>query len=198
MGSSLTQDYLADVLSRFLAYKQLAERAFAQIPDEEFFAALDEDGNSIAVLVKHISGNSMSRWRDFLTTDGEKPDRNRDREFEIEKGTSRQELMLSWERGWQTLFDALEPLTATDFDRKILIRGEEHSIFQAINRQMMHYAYHIGQIVFLAKHYRSSEWQSLSVPRNKSAEFNRYLESKLKETGSLDHSMEEAAKFGRG
>jgi hypothetical protein len=198
MGSSLTEDYLADVLSRFLAYKQLAERAFAQISDEEFFAALDEDGNSIAVLVKHISGNSTSRWSDFLTSDGEKRDRNRDREFEIDKGTTREELMLSWERGWQTLFHALEPLTASDFDRKILIRGEEHSIFQAINRQMMHYAYHIGQIVFLAKHYRSSEWQSLSVPRNKSAEFNRYLESKLKETGSLDHSMEEAAKFGRG
>lgn len=197
MESSLTQDYLADVLSRFHAYKQLAERAFAQSSDEEFFAALDGEGNSIAVLVKHISGNSMSRWSDFLTSDGEKPDRNRDREFEIETGTTREELMLFWERGWQTLFDALEPLTASDFDRKVLIRGEEHSIFQAINRQMMHYAYHIGQIVFLAKHYRSSEWQSLSVPRNKSAEFNRYLESKLK-TGSLDHSMEEAAKFGKG
>lgn len=198
MGSSLTQNYLADVVSRFHAYKQLAEGAFAQISDQEFFAALDEEGNSIAVLVKHISGNSMSRWSDFLTSDGEKPDRNRDREFEIDKGATREELMLFWERGWQTLFDALEPLTSSDFDRKVLIRGEEHSIFQAINRQMMHYAYHIGQIVFLAKHYRSSEWQSLSVPRNKSAEFNRYLESKLKETGSLDHSMEEAAKFGRG
>jgi hypothetical protein len=195
MGKTIQEDYLTDVISRFHAYKELAEGAFAQVSDEEFFARLDNESNSIAVLVKHISGNSMSRWKDFLTSDGEKPERNRDQEFEMEAGATRDELLSFWESGWQTLFNAIEPLNEADLDRRVLIRGEEHPVVAAINRQMMHYAYHIGQIVFLAKHFRAMEWQSLSIPRNKSAEFNRYLGSKLQQTGSLDHSMEEAAKF---
>ena len=197
MRGFTSQAYLADVLVRFRAYKELAEKALGQLSDEELFAVLDEESNSIAILVKHISGNSISRWTDFLTTDGEKPGRDRDVEFVMAEGTTRLELMQYWEYGWETLFSALEPLTEEDFERKVFIRGEEHSVVQAINRQLTHYAYHIGQIVFLAKHFRGTAWQSLSVPRNKSAEFNQYLKGKLQESGSVEHSMDEAAKFGR-
>lgn len=118
----------------------------------------------------------LSRWTDFLTSDGEKPDRNRDLEFVIESQTTKAELLAYWEKGWTCLFNALEPLQPDDFDKKVLIRGEEHTLVQAINRQLTHYSYHIGQIVFLAKHFRSSDWNTLSIPRNRSAGFNEYLE----------------------
>src|SRR5579863_9352854 len=167
-----TTSYLEDSLSLFRYYKALAERAMAQITDDQLLAVLDSEANSIAVIVKHMSGNMRSRWPDFLTTDGEKPGRDRDAEFEDPPST-REALLAAWEEGWQCLFTALEPLAEEDLQRTVTIRGEPHSVMQTINRQLGHYAYHCGQIVLLAKHFRSSEWKSLSVPRGKSAEFNR-------------------------
>ena len=175
--NDFVKNYLADAIASFRNYKKLAERAIEQVSDEEFFAQIDAESNSIAVIVKHIAGNLHSRWRDFLTTDGEKPTRNRDTEFEMIADT-RDSLMKFWETGWQTLFDNIEPLTADDFSKTITIRGEPHTIVEAINRQLTHYSYHIGQIVFLAKHFRSADWKALSVPKNKSAEFNKFLEQK--------------------
>ncbi len=172
--SNLHHDYLSDAVQSFRNYKKLADRAIEQVSDDEFFADIDSESNSIAVIVKHIAGNLHSRWRDFLTSDGEKPDRNRDTEFEITADT-RESLMGAWESGWQTLFDAIEPLTEEDFARTIKIRGEPHTIVEAVNRQLTHYSYHIGQIVFLAKHLRSSDWETLSVPRNRSGEYNQHL-----------------------
>lgn len=168
------ENYKTDALRSFHNYKKMAERAIEQVNDEEFFRSLDAEANSIAVIVKHIAGNLRSRWTDFLTTDGEKPDRHRDTEFEM-IGDTRESLMQFWETGWQTLFDNVEPLTQDDFSRTIAIRGEPHSVVEAINRQLTHYSYHVGQIVFLAKHFKSSDWKTLSVPRNQSAEFNKFL-----------------------
>ena len=144
----------------------------AQVADEQLFASLDAEANSIAIIVKHLAGNMRSRFTDFLTSDGEKPDRNRDSEFE-EAASTRDELMRQWENGWAIVFGALEPLTDEDMDRTVTIRGEAHSVMQAIHRQVAHYAYHVGQIVLLAKHAAGPRWESLSVPRGKSEEFNR-------------------------
>ena len=180
MPVDFIQTYHSDTLSSFRKYKKLAERAIVQVSDEEFFATIDDEANSIAVIVKHIAGNLRSRWTDFLTSDGEKPDRNRDTEFEI-LDDSRESLMKFWEDGWRTLFAAIEPLTDGDFARTITIRGEPHTVVEAINRQLTHYAYHVGQIVFLAKHFRSVEWKTLSVAKNKSAEFNRRIAEKARE-----------------
>ena len=177
-AEAIVQNYLDDALSSFRAYKKLTDKAIAQLKDEEFFVTLDEEGNSVAVVMKHMVGNMLSRWTDFLTSDGEKPDRNRDMEFLIEPHTSKDDVLAYWERGWKSVFDALESLRPEDFEKKITIRGEEHTIVQAINRQLTHYAYHIGQIVFLAKHFRSAEWKSLSIPRNRSSDFNAYLANK--------------------
>ena len=174
---NVIENYHADAVNSFRMYKKLAEKAIAQVSDEEFFRAIDDEANSIAVIVKHIAGNLVSRWTDFLTSDGEKPDRNRDAEFEL-IGDSRSSLMEFWERGWRTLFDSVEPLTADDFSRTVTIRGEPHAIAEALNRQMTHYSYHVGQIALLAKHFRSSEWQTLSVPKNRSAEYNKILAEK--------------------
>jgi hypothetical protein len=195
MDNSLVEHYLKDSLSTFREYKKLAERAFAQISDEEFFSSIDEEANSVAVIIKHISGNMLSRWTDFLTTDGEKPDRQRDLEFVITPDMGKDDLLKQWERGWSCLFTALEPLTPEDFSRKVLIRGEEHTVIQAINRQLTHYAYHIGQIVFLAKHFRSQEWKSLSIPRNRSAEFNAYLSEKATEGAERQSRFDAPQKF---
>ena len=192
MEPAIIKNYLSDSISTFRAYKGLADKALAQVNDEELFTTLDEEGNSLAVIMKHIAGNMISRWTDFLTTDGEKPDRNRDMEFVIEPGITRDQLMAYWERGWREVFAAVEPLSPDDFKKKITIRGVEHTIVEAINRQMTHYAYHIGQIVFLAKHFRSTEWQSLSIPRNRSQEFNQYLEDKR---GMEWQRMDAAARF---
>ena len=175
---SLGQHYLDDALKWFRYYKQLGERAIAQISDEDFFRTIDEESNSIAVNIKHIAGNMLSRWTDFLTTDGEKPERNRDLEFVMLPETTKEEMLTYWERGWQVTFEAIEPLTAEDLMRTVTIRGQDHTVVQAINRQMAHYAYHVGQIVYLAKHFKSSEWRSLSVPRNKSAEFNAKMQGR--------------------
>jgi hypothetical protein len=175
---SIGQHYLDDAMRRFREYKQLAERALAQISDEEFFRTLDEDSNSIAINMKHLAGNMISRWTDFLTTDGEKPERRRDLEFVMLPETSKEDMLAYWERGWQCVFDAVEPLKPEDLMRTIRVRGQDHTVVQAINRQLAHYAYHVGQIVFLAKHFKSSEWQSLSVPKNRSAEFNAQLQNR--------------------
>ncbi len=172
--NEIITNYHADAIKSFRNYKKLAERAIEQVSDEEFFAAIDAEANSIAVLVKHIAGNARSRWRDFLTTDGEKADRDRDTEFEL-IGDKRESLMQYWETGWQTLFDAIEPLTPDDFTLTVKIRGEPHTVIEAINRQLTHYAYHVGQIVLLAKHFRSAEWTSLSIPKNRSGQFNDFL-----------------------
>ena len=173
----IVENYHRDAINSFHNAKKLAERAIEQISDDEFFATIDEEANSIALIVKHIAGNLRSRWTDFLTTDGEKPDRDRDTEFEVIQDT-RESLMQFWEDGWQTLFAAIEPLTEEDFAKTVTIRGEPHSIVEAINRQLTHYSYHIGQIVLLAKHFRSKEWKTLSVPKNRSAEFNQFVGSK--------------------
>ncbi len=178
MNESLAKHYLEDSIASLRAYKKLADRALDQLNEDEFFITLDEEANSIAVIMKHLAGNMFSRWTDFLTTDGEKPDRNRDLEFVIEPKTSKDDVLAYWEKGWQRVFEALEPLRAEDLGKRVLIRGEEHTVIQAINRQLMHYANHIGQIVFLAKHFRSAEWKSLSIPRNRSKEFNAYLAEK--------------------
>ena len=178
MNEPLAQHYLADALKTFRDYKKLAEGAFAQISDEDFFKTLDEESNSIAVNMKHMAGNMISRWTDFLTTDGEKPERDRDIEFVMLPGTTKEDMLTYWERGWKCAFAAVEPLQPDDLMRTITIRGQQHTVIQAIDRQLAHYAYHVGQIVFLAKHFKSSEWKSLSVPRNKSAEFNARIQNR--------------------
>jgi hypothetical protein len=172
MAHEFSTSYLQDSLSLFHYYKKLAEGAIEQVTDDQLFVRLDDEMNSIGLIMKHMAGNMRSRWTDFLTTDGEKPDRNRDTEF-VDPPNTRPALMQVWNEGWERVFNALEPLTDADLERKVMIRGEPHSIMQGINRQIAHYAYHCGQIVFLAKHFRASEWRSLTVPRNKSAEFNR-------------------------
>ena len=181
MNDLLAKHYLEDALSNFRAYKKLAERALEQASDEEFFVSLDEEGNSLAVIVKHMVGNMLSRWTDFLTTDGEKPDRNRDLEFVVTPDATRDELMAEWKKGWGCLFNTVESLQPEDLMKTVLIRGEAHTVVNAINRQMTHYGYHIGQIVFLAKHFKSTGWKSLSIPRNRSAAFNSYLTEKVAE-----------------
>jgi len=176
MALEFTTSYVKDSLAIFRYYKKLAERAMEQVSDEQLFATLDEEANSIAIVVKHMAGNMRSRWTDFLTTDGEKPDRNRDTEF-FQPPATRRALLELWEDGWSHLFHTLESLTDADLSRIVTIRGEAHSVMQAINRQVAHYAYHVGQILLLAKHFAHDRWQSLSVPRNRSAEFNRRVQT---------------------
>ena len=172
MVLKFTVSYLEDSLAVLRYYKTLGERAMDQVADEHLFAMLDDEANSIAIIVKHMTGNMRSRWTDFLTTDGEKPDRNRDSEF-VDPPSTREALLKDWEAGWARVFSAIEPLTDEDLARTVTIRGEAHSVMQAINRQLAHYPHHVGQIVLLAKHFARDHWQSLSVPRNKSADFNR-------------------------
>jgi hypothetical protein len=176
MAHQFTTSYLKDSIDLFRYYQRLGENAIAQCPDAGLFTALDAESKSIAIIVKHLAGNMRSRWTDFLTTDGEKPDRHRDTEFE-EPPKTRAELMELWERGWKHVFDALEPLTEADLTCTVTIRTEPHSVMQAINRQVAHYSYHVGQIVYLARHYAGDKWQTLSVPKKKSAEFNRKVAS---------------------
>jgi Protein of unknown function (DUF1572) len=172
MHADIANHYLDEVRRQFRGHKRLAEGAIAQLKDEELFVALDSEANSVAIIVKHLAGNMRSRFTDFLTTDGEKPDRNRDQEFEMNSPTTRADVMRWWEEGWVRVFTTIEALKPEDVMRTVTIRGEPHTVLQAINRQVAHYAYHAGQIVFLAKHFRSSEWKTLSVPRGKSEEFN--------------------------
>ncbi len=171
MALQFTTSYIEDSVLLFRYYKKLADRALAQVNDEQLYALLDEDANSIAVVMKHMAGNMKSRWTDFLSSDGEKSWRNRDTEFEQPPAT-RQALLERWEEGWACLFAAIESLTDEDRGRAVTIRGEAHSVMQAVNRQVAHYSYHCGQIVLLAKHFQHAHWKSLSVPKGKSAEFN--------------------------
>lgn len=178
MALEFTTSHLKDSIDLFRYYKRLSERAMEQCPDEGLFTALDGESNSIAIVVKHVAGNMRSRWTDFLTSDGEKPNRNRDTEFE-EPPKTRAELLAMWEQGWKCLFDALTPLTDADQSRTVRIRTEPHSVTQAINRQIAHYSYHLGQITFLAKHFaaKSGKWTAITVPRKKSAEFSSRVAS---------------------
>jgi hypothetical protein len=172
MALQFSTSYLQDSLALFRYYKHLAERAMSQVTEEQLFTVLDSEMNSIGILVKHMAGNMQSRWTDFLETDGEKPSRDRDAEF-TDPPATRAALLDMWEEGWRCLFRALEPLTDDDLTQRVTIRGEAHSVLQAVNRQLAHYAYHCGQIVLLAKHFSHKGWQSLSVPRHQSAEFTR-------------------------
>lgn len=172
MALKFTTSYIEDSLDLLRYYKKMAERAMDQVTTEQLYATLDGEMNSIAVIVKHMTGNMRSRWTDFLTSDGEKPDRDRDSEF-VEPPATREALMKIWEDGWARVFAAIEPLTEADLNLTVLIRGEAHSVMQAINRQLAHYTSHIGQIVLLAKHLARDHWKSLSIPRNRSADFNR-------------------------
>jgi hypothetical protein len=178
MPLEFTTSYVKDSTDLLRYYKTLGERAIAQVPDEVLNAALDPESNCIGVIVKHLSGNMRSRWTDFLTSDGEKPGRNRDSEFEAPPQT-RAEILALWEASWKIVFEALAPLTDDDLGRTIRIRGERHSVMQAINRQIAHYAYHIGQIVYVAKHYSAGRWTSLSIPRGKSSDFNARVNAGL-------------------
>ena len=169
---------LEDSLRQFRKYKALADGALAQTAEGDLFRTIDPESNSIAVVMKHMSGNMRSRWTDFLTADGEKPDRNRDTEFELSPEDTRVHLFERWEAGWRLLFDALTPLSPADVARTVVVRGEAHTVLQAVNRQLTHYAYHVGQIVFLARHFAGSRWTSLSIPKGKSKEFDVSKEGK--------------------
>lgn len=176
MALEFTTSHLADSIAVFRYYQKLGEGAMAQLEDGEFTRTLGDDTNSVATIVKHMAGNMRSRWTNFLSEDGEKADRNRDQEFEAPPAT-RAEVMATWQSGWQCVFDALTPLSEADLGRTVRIRGEAHSVTQAINRQLTHYAYHVGQIVMLAHQFRGAAWKSLSVPRGKSLAFNQRVAS---------------------
>jgi len=189
MPENFAQHYLENVISEFRYLKKLGDRAMEQLDDEQFFVTLDPESNSVAIIVKHLAGNMRSRWMDFLTSDGEKPDRRRDQEFVVDAVATRAEVIEWWEQGWKYVFDAIEPLRPEDVMQTVTIRQEPHTIVQAINRQLGHYATHVGQIVFLAKHLKSTEWKTLSVPRGQSEQFNQKMIERMKnkkdETGGL-------------
>ncbi len=169
--TDIATHYLEEAERQFRGHKRMAEGAMTQLRDEDFFVVLDPEANSVAILMKHLAGNMRSRFTDFLTSDGEKPDRFRDREFELNPATTRADVMKWWEEGWACVLAAIESLKPEDVMRTVTIRGEPHTALQAINRQIAHYAQHTGQIVFLAKHLRSNEWKTLSIPRGKSEQF---------------------------
>jgi hypothetical protein len=175
---TLAAHYLEEIRRQMHGYKRLADGALAQISEEEFFRELDPESNSIAIVVKHMAGNMRSRFTDFLKSDGEKPDRNRDEEFELGADADRKALLISWEQGWKTVFDTLQALKPEDVERIVTIRSEPHTVLQAVNRALAHLAYHVGQIVYLAKYFRSEKWTTLSVPRGKTEEFNATMREK--------------------
>lgn len=175
MTQTLAEHYIEDALDVLRSLKRLADKAIAQVSDEEFFRTIDAESNSIALIMKHMAGNMRSRWTDFLTTDGEKPDRHRDSEFVVE-GEDRRAIEEHWERGWRTVFDAIEPLKGEDLMREVTIRREPHTVVEAINRQISHYGQHTGQIVFLAKHLKSADWKTLSIARGHSEDFNKKMD----------------------
>lgn len=164
--------YLQDAQRQFRALKKLADLALAQVSEDDWFVTLDAESNSLAIIVKHVAGNLRSRWTDIFTTDGEKPDRHRDMEFVIAEGETKEALQAYWERCWDILFATLADLTPEDLGRAILIRNEPLAVIEAINRQLLHYSMHVGQIIFLARHLATDHWQSLSIPRGQSAAFN--------------------------
>jgi len=178
MNTDLATHYIDEIRRQLRGHKRLAEGAIGQLKDNELHLKLDPEANSVAILAKHMAGNMRSRFTDFLTTDGEKPDRHRDQEFEMGAEPTRDELMRWWEAGWAHVFSAIESLKPEDLLRTVTIRGEPHTVVQALNRALAHYAQHTGQIVLLAKHIRSAEWKSLSIPRGKSEEVNRKMAEK--------------------
>lgn len=171
----LEKNYLASCIKEFRGLKELGDKTFSQIKDEGFFWAPDEESNSIAIIVRHLSGNMISRWTDFLTTDGEKENRQRDEEFDRLFYTDKDDVISRWEKGWKCVFEALEPLAEEDLLKEVFIRKQKHSVTEAINRQLAHYGYHIGQIVYIGKHIESVNWKSLSIPRGESKEFNKKM-----------------------
>ena len=171
------KSYLDSIKNRFKSYKSLGEKTFDQVPEDKLFWQINEGSNSIAIIVKHLHGNMLSRWTDFLTSDGKKEWRKRDDEF-VDNIKSKDELLTIWNEGWDCLFEAINPLTEIDLDKEVLIRNEKHSVVDAINRQLSHYAYHIGQIVFIGKMINNEEWNSLSIPKGKSKEYNKEKFSK--------------------
>ena len=175
---ALGNAFLTDARQRFESMKKSVERATAQVNDEQFFQTLGEDGNSIALLMKHMSGNLESRFTDFLTSDGEKPTRDRDGEFVREEGDTRDTIAAGWERGWNALWGALDSVSAGDLLRTVKIRGEPHTVVQALLRQVAHQSMHAGQVIILAKHYAGAKWETLSIPRGKSKEFEAKMREK--------------------
>jgi hypothetical protein len=167
----IEQHVLDDTRTQLRKLKELADNAIAQVTDADLFAVLDPEANSIAIIMKHMAGNMHSRWTDFLTTDGEKPNRERDQEFIVDGKESREALLATWEGGWKVFFDAISPLTPDDLGKTVHIRGQAHTVVEAMNRQVVHYSQHVGQIVLLAKHYAGSNWRTLSIPRGKSKEY---------------------------
>jgi len=173
-----SEHYLKDAIQRLKTYKDITEKAVVQVNDKDFFAALDNESNSIAIIMKHVAGNLRSRWVDFLTTDGEKSDRHRDSEFVSETEDTRASIMQSWQTSWRSAFEALDQLEVNDLDKTVFIRSEPHSVIEAVNRQLMHNAYHIGQIIFLTKHFAGDKWQSLSIPRGESEKYTAIMRRK--------------------
>ena len=182
MSSDFSTQYLDDIFRTLRGHKRLADGAISQLSDEQFFAAPDPESNSVALIVKHMSGNMRSRFTDFLTSDGEKPDRNRDQEFLTDSKESREGMLRAWELHWQLVFETLNSLAPEDMDRTVTIRGQSHSVMQALNRATTHLAYHIGQIVYLAKHWKGAEWKSLSIPKGQSEQMNAEIRNKYKTT----------------
>lgn len=178
MANALGQHLIEEIESRYRSHKTLAESALAQVPDEDIFRTLDREANSLAVLIQHMGGNLRSRFTDFLTSDGEKPDRHRDAEFEVTPETTREQLMARWEEGWGYLLSTLASLSPDDLSKTVTIRHEPHTVVEALERSLCHQAYHVGQIVMLAKHYVSETWRPLTVPRGKTEEFNRRMAEK--------------------
>jgi hypothetical protein len=170
--------FLQDIRIQARKLKELADKALAQVRDEDLSVTLDPESNSLAMVVQHLAGNLRSRWSDFLTSDGEKPDRNRDAEFESQDGTTRAGLLASWDEGWSCLFSTLDSLAAEDLGKTVTIRSEPHTVVQAINRGVAHAAYHVGQIVLLSKHFASAGWQTLSIPRRQSRQFTDAMHRK--------------------
>jgi hypothetical protein len=179
MSTDPASPILAAVIDEFQKIKKLADKSIEQLSDEQLHVTLDPEANSVAILMRHMAGNMRSRWVNFLTSDGEKPDRMRDREFEYPHQT-RADLLAEWEHGWRCLFDAITPLTDADLQRTVVIRGEPHSVYKAMSRQVAHYAGHAYQILLLAKHLRGTGWKTLSIPRGQSEEFNRRMLARLK------------------
>ena len=165
--------YLRDIIRSFKSYKALGDAALAKTPDAQLHTELDPSSNSLAIIVKHVAGNLRSRYRDFLTTDGEKPDRDRDREFEMPERVVRDEILRWWEEGWRTTLTAIEALTPDDLGRTVTIRGEAFLVIEALNRSVTHTAYHVGQMVYLARHFAGDAWKSLSIPKGESARYAR-------------------------
>jgi hypothetical protein len=178
MSTHPAEHFLQDIRIQARKLKELADKALVQVRDEDLSVTLDPESNSLAMIVQHLAGNLRSRWTDFLTSDGEKPDRDRDAEFEAHEGQTRAGLLASWEEGWSRFFETLDSLTVEDLEKTVLIRSEPHTAVQAVNRGLTHAAYHVGQIVLLSKHFASAGWRTLSIPRGKSREFTQAMHRK--------------------